>query len=110
MSNNGNWNYTLLINTLPCDMVERIQAIEPTTLDTIDYEKCIWEGINSGYFTISKAFDLIADTSNPNHMDHWGLIWKLPILERISSCIWMIHYNGIMTNRISSTQVNGALL
>lgn len=63
---------------------------------------CILGGTNLGYFTIYNAFDLIVGTSNPVHMEHCSLIWKLSVHERIRSFIWMIHHNGIKTNKYLS--------
>lgn len=80
-------------------MVERIRAIKPHTLDSIEPDKCIWEGTNLGNLTISSVFYLIAGTNTQVHMEHWSLIWKLFVPERIRSFIWMIHHNEIKTNK-----------
>lgn len=83
-------------------MVEIIRAIEPPIMDSIELDKNILGGTTSRYFTIFSLFDLTAGTSTQVHMNHYSLIWKLVVSERMCNFIWMIDHNGIKNNKYLS--------
>lgn len=95
MTRSGNWNWSLLRRILPQDLVEWIRYIDPSNLERRG-------GTNSGYFTISNAFDLLAGTNNVGNMETWQYIWNLSVPEQIHRFIWMVHHKGIKPNKYLS--------
>lgn len=80
-------------------MVETIGAIEPPCVGSNETDMCIWGGTNISSFTISNVFEHIAGACYAGNMNPWKYIWKLMVLGRIRSFIWMIHHYRNMTNQ-----------
>lgn len=56
VTHDGYWNWAVLTNNLPHELVERICTIDPPDLDSNEPDLCTWGGTKSGKFTVATTY------------------------------------------------------
>jgi ribonuclease HI len=100
VNNREEWNFDMIRNILPPDILLKMHAILPPTLrDGVD--RLIWPGNNSGKFTVKAAYAAIANSNNQVIEDNkvWDQIWHLSVMERIRVFVWQIQHGRLLTKQ-----------
>lgn len=94
----GNWKLDTISGLFPDDVINRIHSLLPPNRGT-EEDKRMWPSNSLGEFTISSAYTLLAQTSNPPDVNLWKIIWELHVPVRICTFIWMVAHERILTNK-----------
>ncbi|KAK9997320.1 hypothetical protein SO802_022006 [Lithocarpus litseifolius] len=88
------WNWGKLSLILPPKICLEIQVM-PRSHFANEEDRIIWNATANGNFNLSSAY-ILANGEAPQFFDgKW--IWKLKVLPRIQSFIWMCFHNSIAT-------------
>ena len=94
---NGNWNFEMLNQWLPYDVVQRIMTIAvPDENDGND--KQMWSVSSNGKFTIASAYHMLSNFDNAAQDETWLKLWKIRAPERIKHFMWMLYHGRLLTN------------
>ncbi|GAU22495.1 hypothetical protein TSUD_296140 [Trifolium subterraneum] len=92
------WNFDMISNILPPDILLKMHAILPPTLrDGVDMP--IWPGDNTGRFTVRAAYAAIANNEVTEDNKVWKQIWSLSVMERVRVFVWQIQHGRLLTKQ-----------
>jgi hypothetical protein len=83
ITDSRDWNWQLLEDWLPVNILRKILAIHPPD-DTNGEDARLWPEGKWGAFTASSAYHLLCDYSTSPLDGIWNKIWKLKVTERSS--------------------------
>ncbi|XVF22870.1 hypothetical protein REPUB_Repub12eG0208500 [Reevesia pubescens] len=85
------WNRETM-SLLPNGLQETLSLVQP--LQEGD-DKTIWTGSSNGVFSVKSAYDLMVSASHQSPV--WNQIWKLDVLPRVKSFLWLLNHNRLLT-------------
>ncbi|KAK4257313.1 hypothetical protein QN277_006916 [Acacia crassicarpa] len=94
---NGAWDYAQLGSIVSCDIIRRLFAFPPPSVDAGN-DLMIWGGSRTGIFSVKSAYHFI---EKPNEMlahPCFKLLWKWQGAERIRTFMWLAFQNKLPTN------------
>ncbi|GAU50328.1 hypothetical protein TSUD_290640 [Trifolium subterraneum] len=97
VDDNGCWNFDLLRTWLPHNIISKMYALLPPQNDG-DTDRRVCSGTDNGQFSIASAYKLVCNFSDNSREMEWLRIWKLKVPERITSFIWLVRHDRLLTN------------
>jgi hypothetical protein len=88
---NGNWNWRILENWLPAEIMYKIATILPPD-DSAGDDKQQWQGNSAKAFSITNIYHDICGFNQRDSDDKWKRVWKLNTPERVKT------HDRILTN------------
>lgn len=93
----GNWNCKLLNHWIPHDLLRKITSILPHRNDAGPDTRIGMQEMTARYSVGSMYQAIIEQDDNINDVN-WMKVWKFQAPERIRCFIWMLCYDGFLTN------------
>jgi ribonuclease HI len=97
----GNWNWNLLHNWLPDDILKKIAAVAPPSIDHGPDERVL-AGCSSENFSVAGMYTALSDYHGDDENTSWRRIWKLHVPERVRTFIWLMKHQRLLTNSLKS--------
>lgn len=94
---NGEWNWTLIENFLPREVILHIENY-PTPSILYDDDEFKWGGTPDGMFTTKSAYLSQHTMQNRGNNTDFKFVWKWKGIERIRTLIWKLNHKAILTN------------
>jgi hypothetical protein len=94
---NGNWNWRILENWLPAEIMYKIATALPPD-DSAGDDKQQWQGNSAKAFSITNIYHDICGFNQRDSDDKWKRVWKLKTPERVKHFIWLVIHDRILTN------------
>ncbi|XP_019181390.1 PREDICTED: uncharacterized protein LOC109176414 [Ipomoea nil] len=89
------WDVTALREALPEDIINKIRTI-PIPIDGNTTDRLVLSDRTSGTFTVSSAYNSLVGT--PNDEENWAWIWKLKVVEKVKTFVWLLLKDKLLTN------------
>ncbi|CAL5362434.1 unnamed protein product [Camellia sinensis] len=97
LDDEGNWDIAALNNLLtPQDVQEILTLHRPRFVTYTDAP--VWAGSNSGNFTTSSAYKIIAGQDEDG--GDWKWLWKIRAPQKLKCFIWLILKGRLLTNHM----------
>lgn len=90
------WNWSKLSMELPTEVLIEIKAM-PFSCISHKKDMLIWAASSNGEFNLSSAYNLANKLPDPSITFNGKWIWKMKVLPKIQSFIWMCYHNSIAT-------------
>ncbi|KAK2422286.1 Polynucleotidyl transferase, ribonuclease H superfamily protein [Trifolium repens] len=101
VDNEGGWNWNMMDGWLPADIMQKITAILPPSIEN---GKDIQLGIgkNSDEFSVASMYNLLCNFDFSVEDKEWREIWKLRVSERNRCFMWIVKHDRILTKKIKA--------
>ncbi|KAK2417534.1 Polynucleotidyl transferase, ribonuclease H superfamily protein [Trifolium repens] len=104
----GEWNFGLIQDLVSSSIVQKMHDVVPPNASH-EEDVMLWSGTNTGQFTVSAAYHLIAGDVSNNVDKKWHQIWKLDSMERIRVFIWLLVHDRLLTKaRLARWQLDNS--
>ncbi|GAU43243.1 hypothetical protein TSUD_241340 [Trifolium subterraneum] len=97
VNNDDEWNWELLRDWLPEDIMHRIAAISPPSDDGGNDCRRLNMKANGG-ISVSSMYKHLCNFDVNDDVNDWKDIWRLKVPERVRTFIWLMRHNRLLTN------------
>jgi hypothetical protein len=97
----GKWNWNLLTNWIPEEIIRKIAAIPPPN-DEYGNDERVGIGGNLCGFSVADMYNILCDYHGEANNSLWNYIWRLKVPERIHTLVWLMNHNRLLTNSLKS--------
>lgn len=94
---NGNWNWAMMENLIPIQVVSKLHSILPP-FEYLEQDRLIWANDKSGSYTVKSAYFVFSEDNLQPSVVCWQKVWRWKGPERMRYFIWMVTHNRIKTN------------
>ncbi|GAU47106.1 hypothetical protein TSUD_403390 [Trifolium subterraneum] len=101
VTDDGQWNWSLLGSWIPSNLCQKIAAIYPPHMDNGRDER-IGAGGSKNDFSIAVMYNTMCGFREEDVDPIWRRIWKIKVLERVRTFIWMVKHTRLLTNSLKS--------
>ncbi|KAJ8444644.1 hypothetical protein Cgig2_023707 [Carnegiea gigantea] len=91
------WKWHLFTNLLPTNILKMIATHRLTPGDDCD-DFLVWDGSDSGRFSIKSMLKLIRINQPEEHDQIWDKVWKVHAPQRMRFFLWLVVHDRLMTN------------
>ena len=82
---------------LPTEVLMEVQAM-PCSCISNKKDRLIWAASSNGEFNLPSAYNLAIKPPDPSNTFNGKWIWKMKVLPKIQSFVWMCYHNSIATH------------
>jgi hypothetical protein len=97
----GEWNFAMLQQVLPHDILKKLHAIVIPHTDSGN-DVPMWPGDRMGYFTVKAAYQLLTGDYYATTDIIWKKLWKLEVMERVRVFIWQMMHGRLLTKTMTA--------
>lgn len=66
--------------------------------DVSNNDLVYWSASSHGNFSVSSVYELSIGAVNDDGDKIWGMVWKLKVLDKIWSFLWLVVHKRVMCN------------
>ncbi|PNY05394.1 ribonuclease H [Trifolium pratense] len=97
VDDSGVWKLDTLTSWLPHNIISKLFAIVPPN-NASAADMRAWRGTMDGNFSIASAYTMLCNLNDDEWDVVWRRIWRLQVLERVRSFIWLVRHDRLITN------------
>ncbi|CAL1358629.1 unnamed protein product [Linum trigynum] len=96
VTEDGLWRTELFADLLPFEVLGKILSIVVDKL-SVEEDTMFWSAAAYGRFSVKTAYSLLNQRSTDPDEKYWRILWRLPVLERVRSFMWMLLLDKVAT-------------
>jgi hypothetical protein len=97
----GKWNWNLISNWIPEEILRKIAAISPPREEYGDDER-VGIGGNSCGYSVANMYNNLCGYHGEDDNSLWNNVWRLKVPERVRTLVWMMNHDRLLTNSLKN--------
>ncbi|GAU43930.1 hypothetical protein TSUD_28720 [Trifolium subterraneum] len=97
VTDNGDWNWQVLRNLMPSEILHKFAASLPPN-DAYGKDEFIVAGADASNFSVAAMYSILCNHDSSLMDAAWIKIWKLGVPERVRTLVWLLTHDRLLTN------------